>query len=110
MLSLCACLRCKVEQLAAGLCHRHCLTCARGLWAGHATHAGGGAGGFEEMDLPEGINVEEARMLEAAMLGIPYQGRIPDFRNMCASENRDVMVLSRAHAHAVTVEVLGAIL
>lgn len=31
------------------------------------------------LDLPEGINLEEARMLEAAMLGIPYEGRIPDF-------------------------------
>lgn len=36
-------------------------------------------GGEPALDLPEGINVEEARMLEAAMLGIPYQGRIPDF-------------------------------
>eukprot|EP00775_Hariotina_reticulata_P006310 gene6310-6545_t len=26
-----------------------------------------------------GINLEEARMLEAAMLGIPYEGRLPDF-------------------------------
>lgn len=33
----------------------------------------------EPLDLPEGINLEEARMLEAAMLGIPYAGRIPDF-------------------------------
>lgn len=31
--------------------------------------------------LPDGINMEEARMLEAAMLGIPYEGRIPDFNN-----------------------------
>ncbi|KAL0025751.1 hypothetical protein WJX77_008951 [Trebouxia sp. C0004] len=30
-------------------------------------------------DMPSDINVEEARMLEAAMLGIPYEGRIPDF-------------------------------
>lgn len=30
-------------------------------------------------DMPSDINMEEARMLEAAMLGIPYEGRIPDF-------------------------------
>lgn len=30
-------------------------------------------------DLPDGINAEEARMLEAAMLGIPYEGPMPDF-------------------------------
>jgi len=36
-------------------------------------------GGFGDIDLPEGINVEEARMLEAAMLGIPYTGRMPQF-------------------------------
>jgi hypothetical protein len=33
----------------------------------------------EPLDLPAGINLEEARMLEAAMLGIPYAGRLPDF-------------------------------
>lgn len=37
------------------------------------------------LDLPEGINLEEARMLEAAMLGIPYQGRMPDFSNAAAA-------------------------
>ena len=26
-------------------------------------------------EMPEGINLEEARMLEAAMLGVPYQAR-----------------------------------
>jgi hypothetical protein len=31
------------------------------------------------LNLPEEINLEEARMLEAAMLGIPYAGRMPDF-------------------------------
>lgn len=31
--------------------------------------------------MPEGVDVEEARMLEAAMLGIPYTGRMPDFVN-----------------------------
>lgn len=30
-------------------------------------------------DMPAGVDVEEARMLEAAMLGIPYTGRMPDF-------------------------------
>ena len=36
----------------------------------------------EDDDLPEGVDaseVEEARMLEAALLGVPYQGRMPDF-------------------------------
>jgi hypothetical protein len=42
-------------------------------------------GGDEPLDLPEGINLEEARMLEAAMLGIPYQGRMPDFSNAAAA-------------------------
>lgn len=37
------------------------------------------AGDDIDIDLPEGINVEEARMLEAAMLGIPYAGRMPGF-------------------------------
>ena len=32
--------------------------------------------------LVQGLDLEEARMLEAAMLGIPYAGRIPDFANM----------------------------
>lgn len=45
-----------------------------------AAAAGAGDGSADaSLDLPEGINLEEARMLEAAMLGIPYQGRIPDF-------------------------------
>lgn len=30
-------------------------------------------------DMPAGVDLEEARMLEAAMLGIPYAGRLPDF-------------------------------
>jgi hypothetical protein len=37
------------------------------------------------LDLPDGINVEEARMLEAAMLGVPYAGRIPDFTAAAAA-------------------------
>lgn len=44
-----------------------------------AAAAGAGADPDVPLDLPEGINLEEARMLEAAMLGIPYAGRIPDF-------------------------------
>lgn len=46
-----------------------------------AAVGGAGVGGEPDvpLDLPEGINLEEARMLEAAMLGIPYAGRIPDF-------------------------------
>jgi hypothetical protein len=47
--------------------------------AAAAAVTGVAVGGDEPLDLPEGINLEEARMLEAAMLGIPYQGRMPDF-------------------------------
>jgi hypothetical protein len=32
-------------------------------------------------DLPAGIDLEEARMVESAMLGVPYTGRLPDFTN-----------------------------
>jgi hypothetical protein len=42
--------------------------------------AGAGGGGDDaalSFDVPDGIDVEEARMLEAAMLGIPYTGRMP---------------------------------
>jgi hypothetical protein len=42
-----------------------------------------------ELELPEGIDAEEARMLEAAMLGVPYQGRIPDW-----NQQREPPVLS----------------
>jgi hypothetical protein len=35
----------------------------------------------EDPFLPDGINIEEARMLEAAMLGTAYEGRMPDFAN-----------------------------
>ena len=60
-----------------------------GGYGGGARGRGGGFGGAghqgaEEMELPEGVDaseVEEARMLEAALLGVPYQGRIPDFSN-----------------------------
>jgi hypothetical protein len=48
--------------------------------AAAAAGVGVGSGAADEpLDLPEGINLEEARMLEAAMLGVPYAGRIPDF-------------------------------
>eukprot|EP00879_Flechtneria_rotunda_P011830 GHRR01012357.1.p1 GENE.GHRR01012357.1~~GHRR01012357.1.p1 ORF type:complete len:434 (+),score=172.34 GHRR01012357.1:113-1303(+) len=40
----------------------------------------GNGSAVPDIELPEGINLEEARMLEAAMLGIPYEGSIPDFR------------------------------
>lgn len=45
---------------------------------------GPGADLPDGMELPEGVDmreIEEARMLEAAMLGIPYEGRMPDFSN-----------------------------
>eukprot|EP00878_Enallax_costatus_P028585 GHUV01030885.1.p1 GENE.GHUV01030885.1~~GHUV01030885.1.p1 ORF type:complete len:310 (+),score=123.98 GHUV01030885.1:141-1070(+) len=47
--------------------------------------AADGAAVGVSLDLPEGINLEEARMLEAAMLGIPYQGRMPDFNAAAAA-------------------------
>lgn len=51
-----------------------------GAEAGRGPPAAAAAAALEEpLDLPEGINIEEARMLEAAMLGVPYAGRIPDF-------------------------------
>jgi hypothetical protein len=53
--------------------------------AAAAAVTGIAVGGDEPLDLPEGINLEEARMLEAAMLGIPYQGRMPDFSNAAAA-------------------------
>lgn len=37
---------------------------------------------FTDHEIPEGMDareVEEARMLEAALLGVPYEGRMPDF-------------------------------
>ncbi|KAK9842580.1 hypothetical protein WJX81_007176 [Elliptochloris bilobata] len=33
----------------------------------------------DDVDMPADINLEEARMLEAAMLGVPYEGRMPDY-------------------------------
>lgn len=59
----------------------------------------GGANRFdeEEEDLPAGVSsaeMEEARMLEAALLGVPYEGRMPDFsqRNGQPSEPADPSV------------------
>ena len=47
-----------------------------------AANAGGGSGrSVVDDDLPEGVTAaerEEARMLEAAMLGVPYEGPVPD--------------------------------
>lgn len=44
---------------------------------GGAGFAGGRDAGLP--DMPAGVDVEEARMMEAVMLGIPYTGRMPDF-------------------------------
>ena len=44
----------------------------------------------DDIQLPDGINEEEARMLEAAMFGVPYAGKIPDFSNV-ASVSGEVM-------------------
>lgn len=59
------------------------LTAGPSYQASNPYSGAGGSGGMQgdEIELPEGIDTEEARMLEAAMLGIPYQGRIPDFSN-----------------------------
>ncbi|GBF98850.1 hypothetical protein Rsub_11454 [Raphidocelis subcapitata] len=51
----------------------------RASGSGGGGGGGGGAGSSLDIDLPEGVDVEEARMLEAAMLGVPYTGRIPTF-------------------------------
>ena len=43
---------------------------------------------IDDDELPEGVDaseVEEARMLEAALLGVPYRGRVPDFSTRFAS-------------------------
>lgn len=34
-------------------------------------------GNSNDLDLPSDVNIEEAKMLEAAMLGVPYEGRLP---------------------------------
>ena len=44
----------------------------------------------EDVVLPEGVNAEEAKMLEAAMFGIPYQGPMPQtstFRDTISSSS-----------------------
>lgn len=69
------------EHLEGGLSAEQEGLAVAGAGLGGAAAAAGVAGFVEEepLDLPAGINLEEARMLEAAMLGIPYAGRIPDF-------------------------------
>ena len=47
-----------------------------GLEGGTRQSVGVGGSG-DDVQLPSDVNVEEAKMLEAAMLGIPYEGRIP---------------------------------
>jgi hypothetical protein len=41
--------------------------------------------------LPEGVNAEEAKMLEAAMFGIPYQGPVPQANNTNHAAFRDTI-------------------
>lgn len=51
-------------------------TFGAGAGVGAEGGGGGGVGGaveYDVVDLPDGIDREEARMLEAAMLGIPYE-------------------------------------
>ncbi|GFR40299.1 hypothetical protein Agub_g481, partial [Astrephomene gubernaculifera] len=56
-----------------------------GAAAAGARGTGAAAGGDawdDGLELPEGMSrqeLEEARMMEAAMLGVPYEGRMPDF-------------------------------
>jgi len=68
----------------------------------HRSAAAGGGGGHAgddpPIDLPDGIDAEEARMLEAAMLGVPYGGRIPDWGAEAAA--RDARAASAAAAAA----------
>ncbi len=48
-------------------------------WLGMLAGGFGGFPGGRDVglpDMPAGVDVEEARMLEAAMLGIPYTGRM----------------------------------
>eukprot|EP00798_Chlamydomonas_sp_ICE-L_P022912 gene22912-30091_t len=55
-----------------------------GALGGGRVHAGAGSSVMNDSDIPLGVEaheVEEAKMLEAALLGIPYEGRIPDFSN-----------------------------
>mmetsp|Transcript_22885 Transcript_22885/g.48397 ORF Transcript_22885/g.48397 Transcript_22885/m.48397 type:complete len:625 (-) Transcript_22885:1731-3605(-) len=49
--------------------------------AGNVAPHGNVAPAEDEIILPEGVNAEEAKMLEAAMFGIPYQGPIPTAGN-----------------------------
>lgn len=64
----------------SSLRHQHAATTQRrytGAGPFGAAFGGGHDAGLP--DMPAGVDLEEARMLEAAMLGIPYAGRLPDF-------------------------------
>merc|ERR1712176_422128 len=59
---------------------------------GPSTVTGGAAVDVDEepVVVPEGVNAEEAKMLEAAMFGIPYQGPVPQasaFRDTISSSS-----------------------
>lgn len=54
--------------------------------------------GADDIQLPDGINEEEARMLEAAMFGVPYAGKIPDFSNV-APVSGEVMEQRRINSN-----------
>lgn len=72
---------------------------------GHSAGAGPGRGfgggsnpDLGDLELPEGVDardVEEARMLEAAMLGIQYEGPMPDFSSRCGAGMQNVSVGAR---------------
>jgi hypothetical protein len=52
---------------------------------------GMGGGGMQHEffpPMPDDVNAEEARMLEAVMLGVPYTGHIPDFEAQAAVRGR----------------------
>jgi hypothetical protein len=51
--------------------------------AGMGGMGGMGGGGAHDF-LPADVNTEEARMLEAVMMGVPYTGHIPDFEAQAA--------------------------
>lgn len=51
------------------------------LSVAHSNAASSSGRNVDLPDLPAGIDLEEARMVESAMLGVPYTGRLPDFTN-----------------------------
>jgi len=55
-----------------------------GIGTGGIGMGGGGGGGGTHDFLPADVNAEEARMLEAVMMGVPYTGHIPDFEAQAA--------------------------